>query len=219
MAGDTNLLGFERDFLHELFQNTEEVSLKSKKTFLYTAVLNVKKELYKPLVSSGFFPHDPDKIRTFYTVIGTLALTTFNLPLVFSAFFFGRHMPRKTQLGVEATNIAKSLRNFLTSQERQLQFQASKQLMFEKLLPFAIAFGVEKIWAMRFKDIALKAPDWYQSYSPGTFNSIYLTNSLNSSFSHFSTAATPVSSSTGHGSGFSGGSSGGGGGGGGGGSW
>lgn len=219
LAGDTSLLPYERNFFHKLFQNGNELSLKTRKTYLTTAVENIKKDIYEQLISNGFFPHNPDKIRTFYTIIGVLALTTGNIPLTFSAFFFGRNMPRKTHLGVESSNIAKSLRNFLVSQERQLKYQASKQMMFEKLLPFAIAFGVEKIWADRFKDIALKEPDWYHGYSSGTFNSLYLTNSLNSSFSSFSTAATPVSSSTGHSSGFSGGSSGGGGGGGGGGSW
>ena len=92
--------------------------------------------------------------------------------------------------------------------------------MFEKLLPYAVAFGVEKIWANRFKDIQLRQPEWYSGYgSSSRFNSVYFTNSLNSSFSSVRSAATPVSSSTGHSSGFSGGSSGGGGGGGGGGSW
>ncbi len=216
-AADENLLSFERTFLAELFEKSDEFRIQKSK--LYDAVENVKTSIYKKLVSERFFPENPNKVRSFYTLIGGFALATLNIALAFSAFFFGRNMPRKTVLGVEATNIAKSLRNFLSSQERQLEFQAKNQMMFEKLLPYAIVFGVEKIWAERFKDLDLKPPDWYSGYGTTRFNSVYFTNSLNSSFSSLRSAATPTSSSSGFSSGFSGGSSGGGGGGGGGGSW
>jgi len=88
--------------------------------------------------------------------------------------------------------------------------------MFERLLPFAVAFGVEKLWAERFKDVGLKQPEWYTSSHIGAFHSAAFVSSLDSSLKSVSIAAqTPHSS----GSGFSGGFSGGGGGGGGGGSW
>ena len=215
---DKDLLPFEEYFLQEVFKSGGEYHLKKNK--LYEAVEKVKTNIYEKLVSEGFFRENPNKIRTFYSIMGILGFTTGNIGLAFSAFLFGRNMPRKTILGVETANVAKSLKNFLSSQERQLKFQADKQMMFEKLLPFAIAFGVEKVWANRFKDINLKPPEWYSGYGGNTrFNSVYFTNNLNSSFSSLRSAATPVSSSTGHSSGFSGGSSGGGGGGGGGGSW
>ncbi|OGK12849.1 hypothetical protein A2859_03465, partial [Candidatus Roizmanbacteria bacterium RIFCSPHIGHO2_01_FULL_37_16b] len=189
-SSDSRLLTFEKKFLDEIFQGGETISLKNKKPSLNTVVEESKKSIYEKLVQEGFFPENPNKIRTFYTVIGSLALTTINFALAFSAFLFGRNMPKKTLLGVEASSIAKSLRKFLVSQERQLEFQAKNQMFFEKLLPYAIAFGVEKIWADRFKDIEMRPPDWYEGYSTGRFNSIALTNSLNSSFSSFQSAAT-----------------------------
>ncbi len=216
-AGDRVLQSFEKNLLTGIFGHEAEVRIKDK--HLYTDVEKVKSELYDKLVEEKFFPKNPQSIRNFYILITVLALMTFNLPLFLVALIFGRAMPAKTLIGSQATNIAKSLRNFLSSQERQLTFQAKKQMMFEKLLPFAVAFGVEKIWAERFKDINLKQPDWYTGYQAGSFNSLVFTNSLNSSLSSFASAATPTSSSSGFSSGFSGGSSGGGGGGGGGGSW
>ena len=137
-----------------------------------------------------------------------MAVMTFNLPLFLISLIFGRAMPVKTLAGARAANVAKSLRNFLTSQERQLEFQAKKQLMFEELLPFAVAFGVEKIWAQRFKDINLKPPEWYSSYQTGAFNSTTFTRSLGYSLGSIASAATPTRSSSGFSSGFSGGSSG-----------
>ncbi len=97
-------------------------------------------------------------------------------------------------------------------------------MFFEKLLPYAVAFGVEGVWAKRFEGIAGKPPEWYEgNYSERHFNSVIFAHSLSRSLGRVSTAAQPPSStrsSSGFSSGFSGGSSGGGfGGGGGGGSW
>ena len=155
--------------------------------------------------------------------VAVVAFFTFNIPLGIVAVLFGTYMPRKTITGVDSAVAGRSLQNFLSSQERQLEFQAINQMMFEKLLPYAIAFGVERIWAERFKEIDMKPPDWYESEDISSFNSVLFASHLSSSFSSFQSAATPpssVRSSSGFSSGFSsGGSSGGGGGGGGGGSW
>ncbi len=215
--GDNSLRNFERLLLSDLFTSKHTVRLKDAK--LYDTVIDVQKKLYESLVKDGFFPKDPQKVRNFYNGIVAAASITFNFLLLLMAAIFGRLMPKKTMEGVHGANEARSLKNFLTSQERQLEFQAKNQMFFEKLLPYAVAFGVEKIWAERFKDISMKQPDWYQGTVQGAFTSQIFTRSLNSSMSSFSRAATPTSSSSGFSSGFSGGSSGGGGGGGGGGSW
>ena len=214
---DRDLQSFEKKLLVALFKGEKELRLKDVR--LAAPIEGVKKSLYESMMSQKFFPENPNSIRNFYSIIGGIAIMTGNLFLIFVAMLFGRNLPRKTEEGVNAFNVAKSLKNFLTSQERQLAFQANNQMFFEKLLPYAVAFGVEKIWAKRFEDFNLKSPDWYQGYEGGSFNSVHFTNRLNSTFSSFRSAATPTSSSSGFGSGFSGGSSGGGGGGGGGGSW
>ncbi len=208
---------FEETLFNGIFKTSDLVDIKQGKWV--EVVADTKKDLYEAVVTEKFFATNPEKTRTFYTVMSILGLTTGNLFLFVVAIIFGRAMPKKTMDGAQAANIGKSLKNFLTSQERQLEFQAKNQMFFEKLLPFAVAFGVEKIWAERFKDIQMKPSDWYQGYDNTHFSSYYLVHSLNSSFNKIQSAATPVSSSTGHSSGFSGGSSGGGGGGGGGGSW
>ena len=212
-----DLMSFEEKMLTGMFLGKTNVRLKDKQ--LATLVSNIQNMIYAQTVRDGYFPENPDAIRKKYSVIAGVASVTFNFFLAISASIFGRIMPRKTLEGVHAANIAKSLKNFLVSQERQFEFQADRKMMFEKLLPYAIAFGVEKIWANRFKDLTLNS-EWFQSSSSGVLTAHVLTNSLHSSFARsFQSAATPVSSSTGHSSGFSGGSSGGGGGGGGGGSW
>ena len=208
----------EKIILDKLFVSDREVQLS--KTDLTTMHTLATTSLNESMVLRGFFAKRPDKIRNPYYALAALAMFTMNIVLGLVAVFAGRAMPKKSQVGVVAANQARSLKNFLNSQQRQLEFQALNQMTFEKLLPYAVAFGVEKVWAKRFADVSFHQPSWYTPYSPNSsLNAAVFTRSLSSSMTRMSSSMTPTSSSTGHSSGFSGGSSGGGGGGGGGGSW
>lgn len=214
--GDT-LEQFEKTLYDGIFSGKDAIRIKD--ADFVEPVTQTKKQLYDASITEKFFVSNPESVRTKYSVLGGIALSTLNFPLALSAFLFGRAMPKKTLTGAQSAAIAHSLKNFITSQERQYAYQAKNQIFFEKFLPYAIVFGVEKIWADRFKDIKLIKPDWYDGYDVRTFNSVYFMSSLNSSMHGVASAATPTSSSSGFSSGFSGGSVGGGGGGGGGGSW
>ncbi|VVA44205.1 conserved exported hypothetical protein [Candidatus Roizmanbacteria bacterium] len=214
---DSSLLNYEKSILTKFFKNEKEIRIKDEE--LSSEVAQIKNEMYEQVVEDRLFDRNPQTTRTKYYVLAGITLFTSNFFLAIVAFLFGRAMPRKTVFGVEAKNVAFSLKNFLTSQKKQLEFQADKQMMFEKLLPYAVAFGVERIWAKRFENLNIIQPNWYRGYNSTNFNSYLLVNSLNSSMKSFATAATPTRSSSGFSSGFSGGFSGGGGGGGGGGSW
>ena len=214
---DKNIQDYEKELLNSLFGSKTEIRIKGKK--MLSAYSQLCESLYQTVVHLQLFPQNPSSIRIFYGVIAALAMSSANLFLLVVALIFGMAMPKKTALGVDTANMVKSLRNFLISQDRQLAFQAQKQLLFEKLLPYAIVFGVEKIWAKRFAEFDLKTPDWYESQTGTRFNTLVLANSLGRSFNTMTSSMTTTSSSSGFSSGFSGGSSGGGGGGGGGGSW
>jgi len=218
---EDQLQEFEKLFITTLFGAKTHVRIKDSVTTLVSLIPSLEKMTYERLVKDGLFPQNPDSIRKYYAMIIGLATISFNLPLIISAGIFGRIMPKKTLEGVRGAMIAQSLKNFLSSQELQLAFQADQQMMFEKLLPYAIAFGVEKIWAKRFEDLNLKSPDWYQGADGRAFTAGALTNSIHSSFSPALSraTATATTSTSGFSSGMSGGSVGGGGGGGGGGSW
>lgn len=94
--------------------------------------------------------------------------------------------------------------------------------MFEKFLPYAMMFGVEKKWALAFKDITLTPPTWYHSNAavyaatiPGGSSGSFSPTSFASGFSASFTSS--FASSGGSGASGGGGGAGGGGGGGGGG--
>lgn len=213
-----NLENFEKTLLNGLFKYN--ILLRVKDAHLAPTIEVVKDALYEHLVREGMFPENPKKVRDTYYILSVVAFFTANIFLSVVAIFFGRNMPRKTILGAQTSAIGKSLKNFLSSQKRQFKFQADKQIMFEKMLPYAIAFGVERIWAERFKHISLKQPEWYEGYGGEVFNSVAFVHSLDASLSKI-LVTTIAYSTSGFSSGFSGrgGFSGGGGGGGGGGSW
>ena len=130
---------------------------------------------------------------------------------------FGIFMPARTVPGARALERVLGFEEFLQRVEgdRLRDFVKTPE-MFERFLPFAMAFGVEKKWAQAFKDIATESPSWYVGSNPGMFNAAVFSSHLSTMTSRTEStmSSAPRSSS---GSGFSGGSSGGGGGGGGGG--
>jgi uncharacterized membrane protein YgcG len=145
-----------------------------------------------------------------------------------------RILPAKTSQGTEAKEYLLGLKEYIKLAEaerlRYLQspegaekygdpnLGATKIKLFEKLLPYAIIFGLEKDWANSFEGIYSEPPDWYRG-SWSSFSTGALLGSI-SGFSGASAVSFAAPSSSGGGSGFSGGGfSGGGGGGGGGGGW
>lgn len=104
--------------------------------------------------------------------------------------------------------------------------------LFERFLPYALALGVEQVWAEQFSQVLATAgapggstrayaPSWYSGTFAGAVSPAAFAASFDSAFSSaVSASSSPPGSSSGGGfSGGGGGSSGGGGGGGGGGGW
>ncbi|EKD87201.1 MAG: hypothetical protein ACD_37C00012G0001 [uncultured bacterium] len=170
------------------------------------------------MVSKGLLSESIEKINKKYSIIGGISLYFLSFLTVIAALIFGKRSAKRTNLGIEKLGEAISLKNFLTSQDEQLDFQAENQMFFEKLLPYATAFGVEDIWVKRFADLEFRNPDWYEGeyYSALAFTSF--SSSFSSGIQSASMSATRSSRGFSSGGG-GGGSSGGGGGGGGGGSW
>jgi uncharacterized membrane protein len=89
--------------------------------------------------------------------------------------------------------------------------------LYERVLPYAVLFGVEKEWTKQlgaYYEAAGEQPDWYAGN--GAFNAVIFASALSGFSSQSSTYSSSTSSSSGGsgGGGFSGGGGGGGGGGG-----
>ncbi len=147
-------------------------------------------------------------------------------------YIFGALMPARTVKGVLMRDYLRGLKEFIRMAEMdRLKYLQSpegvKQYgdpndsktplhLFEKLLPYAVLFGLEKEWAEQFASLYQEPPSWY-SGNYAAFSTSAFVGSIHSFNSAVSTSfAPPTSSGSGGGSG---GFSGGGGGGGGGGGW
>lgn len=146
-------------------------------------------------------------------------------------FYFLMGAP--TPLGRKMMDGIEGLRTYLTLAEKDRMNMAGAPTMspshFERLLPYAVALGVEKPWSQAFETwlasaaagaaAASYSPGWYHGSNYGNFGDRIGGFSSSMASTIASTIPTPPPSSSSSSSGFSGGSSGGGGGGGGGGGW
>jgi uncharacterized membrane protein len=126
-------------------------------------------------------------------------------------------MPARTVAGARTLEKVLGFAEFLERVDKErFETVVKTPEMFERYLPYAMAFGVEKKWAAAFRDIYVEPPSWYAGRSMQGFNASLFSTRLSAMSTRASStmSSSPRSSS---GSGFSGGSSGGGGGGGGGG--
>lgn len=205
------------------------------------ALAKLTEDLPKRAATEGYFRISPNKARAPYLAVGgVLGIVGFlflpaslGLVLAGGILLVGSiFMPARTAKGVDLRLYLLGLRDYIKLAEadrlkvlqsphgnltEKIDITDKKKLvkLYERLLPYAMLFGLEKQWAKELAPLYESEPDWYHGAHPFT------TAHFASSFAGFSSAAgttfAPPSSSSG--SGFSGGSSGGGGGGGGGGGW
>lgn len=239
---DANLHKYEIELMDGIFGSGSSKTVSKLKNKFYTHLPAIKKAMYDLVVTEGYFPTNPDKVRNGYTIIAFLIIP-FGVFLAIGfqniiagivtviagvgAIFFARVMPRKTKKGADAHVTIEGFKWFLSVTEKErLKFHnapAKSPKEFEEFLPYAMVLGVEKEWADQFKDMYITPPEWYEGHHMSAFGALYLTNALGSMTTSTNSAivSRPSSAAGGGSSGFSsgGGFSGGGFGGGGGGSW
>ena len=224
----------QKRLLGRIFDGDDtEVTLSSLKHEFVTGLKLVKNSVLDRLVSKGYFQKRPDRVverwsgLTVMALIGLVILgvmITAPLPYwalaavcVFLMFTIARQMPRRTKKGLDALARVKGMEEYLVTAEKE-RMQVLPLDHFEKLLPFAIALGVQKRWTKAFEGLFEKPPDWFRTTRTG-FDSVWMNRSLNRMNSNVGStlmsgprAAQSSGSSGGSGgSGWSGGWSGGGG--------
>ncbi|MDR7143161.1 DUF2207 domain-containing protein [Rhizobium sp. BE258] len=182
-----------------------------------------------------------------FSIVSSLALALFSslmelheTPMLFAVggivflnMLYVFIMGAPTALGAKMMDGIDGLRQYLTLAEKDRMNMAGAPEMspqhFEKLLPYAVALGVEKPWSRTFETwlaaaaagaAAAYAPAWYSgNFNSGSFSDRIggFSSSMASTIASTIPSPPPSSSSSGFSGG--GGSSGGGGGGGGGGGW
>ncbi len=233
------LAGHERAVFDGIFSHGDHVPLDELKDEFYTRLGPIRNAIYDQLKRSGFYQNRPDKVKQvwlgcgigFAILVGVggafvaaaflLTPVSFVIAAIVSGIIlviFAQIMPARTEAGTRTLEQVLGFEEFL----RRVESDNLKRVivghpeLFDKYLPYAMAFGVERQFARAFEGIYTQAPQWYVGPSMMNFN----VGHFSSSMSHLSTVASTTMSSTprsSSGSGFGGGGSSGGGGGGGGG--
>lgn len=160
-----------------------------------------------------------------FMAIGRL-IPLISIPILIALYFvilavlFFRYNPRLSKEGQVFREEWLGFKLYLETAEKG-RLQNLKPDLFEKYLPYAIIFGVEKEWGNAFRGISMNQPEWYGSglgaSSGSTFSSTSGFSAATFSASFASSFAVAFSSAGGGSASSGGGSAGGGGGGGGGG--
>jgi hypothetical protein len=238
-AGARPLEAHEQSVLDGIFDvGVRLVPLSELDNEFYKHLPGIRDSVYDRLVRRGLYRSRPDHVKAKWVgggvALGALIamagaafaarLNMTPLPFVIGGFLttaivalFGRVMPARTVAGARAYEGTLGFEDFLHRVESDRFARVIKTPeMFERFLPYAMAFGVEKKWAGAFRDIVREPPSWYVGGNPAGFNTGGFTTRLGALSSHAASAMSSSPRSSG-GSGFGGGGSSGGGGGGGGG--
>jgi uncharacterized membrane protein YgcG len=223
---------YNSTIMNAFFKDNDRIKISELKDTFASDYRAIKSEVYKEVVSGGYYQRSPVVIRILYILLaafifalgiglgflinlGVLAWISLLMPGII-ALSFAIIMPAKTAKGVMIKEYLLGLKEYIrVAESDRIKFHnapTKNPEKFEELLPYAMVFGLEKEWAKQFADIYKDPPNWYVG-NHAAFNVIVFSNDINSFSSSTSSTFTSVSSSGG------GGFAGGGGGGGGGGSW
>lgn len=151
---------------------------------------------YDELVAHGYFGASPEKTRQRYqflrfvgpalaalVIILVIVFTGANsgfivLPIIAAIVLYilggkvAENMPRKTMKGAEAAAKWEAFRRYLQEIEQHENLEEA-QGIFERFLPYAIAFELDNSWIQKFAQTSAPMPAWFGPTvfgGPGRYN-------------------------------------------------
>ncbi|WP_287482156.1 DUF2207 domain-containing protein [Caldilinea sp.] len=193
---DAPLAPFEQKLVKAIFGAKKERKLSELKDKFYTAIPAIKTAMYEALVERGYYRSNPESVRTQFGCLGGVAMVaaiglSFLLmvwlidltpaaicpgiglfAIAISLLIAARFMPRKTDEGAEAAARWKAFKEYLRNLEKYTDVEAQKEI-WDRWLPYAIAFGIDKAYIRKFEAVNAPAPGWYipspQTSRPGDY--------------------------------------------------
>jgi hypothetical protein len=236
----TGLKPHEESYIEKLAElapiGESSVKMSELRNKFFGVLPKIRDAIYDSLVSSGYYHERPDKVKArwlgfavltafigigfgvlavkmMWMTVSPFALIGGGLASTFILLMFAQIMPARTIAGARAREATLGFKEFLgrVEEERYKKMITSPE-MFERFLPYAMAFGVADKWAKAFEDIYREPPTWYVG-GTGPFSASSFSHNIGnmSSAAASSMSSSPSSSGSG-GGGSSGGGSGGGGG-------
>ena len=185
---DETLRPYEKYLLEKLFDGEKERKLSDLKDSFYKYNEEIKKQLYEEVTNAGYFVANPKTTRAKWLAAGVgmlmlggvllcmgfplLAwLTDVGALLAFGPGLFGLgllaisyFMPKKTQKGADEAAKWKAFRTYLEDINQYTDLEKATEL-FERYLPYAIAFGLDKKYLSQWEQVKdVPPPVWYGPY-------------------------------------------------------
>ena len=185
---DAGLREHERLLLITLFGEGDQVRLSQARGTFAAAIPGIQAALHKEVAQEGLFVENPDLVRSRYRqggiliavvgVIGAIFVGGWLAPytdlgwLPFAGLLLlggvllwsAPHMPQRTRAGALAAQRWAAFRRHLTGLTTGADAAGGDE--FQRYLPYAVAFGLDRAWMERFAATGAPAPGWYQGGGP-----------------------------------------------------
>lgn len=190
---DLKMSLWEKKFYWELFHNKDkeitEADIKTRvaQSLSSKSIVELFENAYQETTAKGFFKENPHYDRIQYKVIGLLfyflsiemmfwvlltgqsSLYLFPICGVLLAAYviikLSHKIPTYTQKGNRERIKWLRFKNWLVSSET-IGYESSVEGLFYKYLPYAVIFNCVELWANRFRQTAITAPEWYITALP-----------------------------------------------------
>jgi uncharacterized membrane protein YgcG len=172
---DAGLSAFDTRLIEGLFgKDKTRVALSSLKYEFVKDLSTLKGLAEHDLVARGYWRKGPRGVKAQWQiltvlVVGCACLLGFAFGMGYVLFtalcgvpmwILAGRMPRRSRKGLDALARVRGMQEYMMTAERE-RMKALPMGTFEKLLPFAIAFGIHDRWLKAFKDLFQQPPDWY----------------------------------------------------------
>jgi uncharacterized membrane protein YgcG len=181
-----DLRPFENQMLSAVFSGGRmERTLESLQNQFYMHIPLIQHALYQGLVEEGYFPRNPNHVRSLWTMVGmmvtgfggfgifasldaaevmsslqiwaALALTLTGVSLLVAARFMGT----RTAKGAEASAKWLAFYRYMQNLDKYTEVESAAS-RFDDLLAYAVCFGLDRAWVRRFSQVpTTPIPTWY----------------------------------------------------------
>jgi uncharacterized membrane protein len=193
-----DLRGFERKIMDRVFSGRLTRKMDSLKNKFYQYMSSLKDDLYGELVEAGLVDAKPSTTRAQWSgfgavilfiaafagfiALGALETVTWTLICLPIAIAFtgvamvvvGNFMPKKTRAGAEEAAKWDAFREYMRNLDKYDNVEAKAEI-FDRYLPYAIAFNMDSTWVRRFAKVSSTPPPiwYYPTYRGGHYSGGY----------------------------------------------
>ncbi len=189
VGNQTGLRKYEQTILTKVFGGNTTRWLSELKEQFYTAIGVIKDQMFEEVTRLGYYAGNPQTTRRLYgglgcgalvfaglcgfallAVFGEITETAFCVGLAMGATAIGLlvispFMPQRTPRGATERAKWRAFQRYLESIEKFTKLETAQDL-FEKYLPYAVTFGLEKSFTEKFAAVGAPAPVWYETATP-----------------------------------------------------